>query len=116
MCDYDGDTPKFCFERSPRARKQYRCCECPAQIEVGDQYRLYVGKWDDFQSYRRCQECGQISDAMNAIRCSWTFTDLREGARYALEDDEHEATNPEAFERLRELLNTSCDSTSEALR
>lgn len=120
MCDYDGDAPKFCVERVYKARKPYWCCECPTRIKAGDQYRLYAGKWDDFQSYRRCQKCAQISDAMNAIRCTWTFTSLREGARYALEDVEHEAANPKAFERLQELLseetlNISSGSPSEAL-
>ena len=114
MCDYeDGDAPEFFAEKARKARKarkMYQCCECPTTIAIGDTYRLYVGKWDDFEWYRRCQSCALIADAMNAIHCSWTFSSLWEGAGYALDDRGHEASNPEAFERLRGLMDTELES------
>jgi len=48
---------------------------------------------------------------MDAIHCSWTFTELLEGAGYALESTEHEATNPIAFQRLQDLI--WCDDEGE---
>lgn len=112
MCDYDGDPPEFCSEKSRKARKTYHCCECPTTIGIGDTYRLYAGKWDDFQWYRRCQKCALIADAMNDIDCSWTFRGLLEGAEHALDNEEHEAEHPEAFERLRVLLGKHLDEVA----
>lgn len=105
MCDYDdGDAPEFFAEKSRKARKTYWCCECPTTIAIGDTYRLYVGKWDNFQWYRRCQKCALISDAMNDIHCSWTFSGLLEGVGNALDDGGHKRSNASGFERLCELM------------
>lgn len=107
MCSYDGDAPEFCSEKTRKARKTYHCCECPASIAIGDTYRLYAGKWDDFQWYRRCTSCAQIADAMDDIHCSWTFSGLLEDAEHALDDDEHREAHPEAFAKLQVLMEKS---------
>lgn len=106
MCStYDGYAPSFFSVKPHRARKVHRCCECPTQINIGDTYFKYAGKWgSDFQTYTRCSKCAEVAKNMDAIHCSWTFTELLEGAGYALESTEHRAANPTAFQRLQDLI------------
>src|SRR5579875_1743949 len=42
-CEY----PEFYSESFPRAKKEHRCIECFAPIEIGEMHLYYRGKWDN---------------------------------------------------------------------
>ena len=73
-CDYDGDVPEFFARRVKKARKEHRCCECGATIQVGEQYEYIAGKWDgEISSFKTCLTCSRIRSDYCA-----PYTGLRE--------------------------------------
>lgn len=38
--------PEFYNESTPKARKTYKCVECRAPIDIGEEHLYYRGKWD----------------------------------------------------------------------
>jgi len=63
MCDCE---PPDCAEwRSVRARKQHRCCECPAPIEPGEIHSVISGIWDGCPGrFRTCAPCLEVRDQL----------------------------------------------------
>lgn len=58
--------PEFYNESFPKAKKQHRCCECYAPIEIGEEHLYYRGKWDgDFDSGRQHMLCREICMLLN---------------------------------------------------
>ena len=65
MCYCDGDEPKVMTEKVVKARKQHRCCECLADIWVGEEHEHVRGIWDDvWESYRTCMACVKSWEAL----------------------------------------------------
>ena len=52
-----GDPPKCWTQKTPKAHKEHRCCECRGTIFIGETYHLFSGIWDSAQSYKTCAEC-----------------------------------------------------------
>ncbi len=66
ICIDDIDDRYECFTAiDRRARKQYRCGECRALIEVGDLYECATGllyrRWD---THRTCLTCARIGESL----------------------------------------------------
>jgi len=59
-CDFDSDAPEFYNESRPRARKEYKCCECGGAIRVGESHKKITGKWDSVETFRTCADCSVI--------------------------------------------------------
>lgn len=60
-CDYDYDPPEFFIFREKKARKVHRCCECGAEIQIGEQYERIAGKWDgEISVFKTCLTCSRI--------------------------------------------------------
>ncbi len=79
---YDCEMPEFFNSKTGiKARKQHRCCECAAPINMGELHYRGTGVWGgDFQTYRQhlaCKEaCVMIRD-FNDGECI-SFGELRE--------------------------------------
>ena len=59
-----NDAPEFMNERTSRARKQHKCCECFGKIPAGTQYHAITGKWDgEVTTYRLHLTCNTIAMA-----------------------------------------------------
>lgn len=56
----DCDVPIFYTHKTPKARKEHECCECGGLIKVGERYQSIVGFWEEFGSYKICQDCHEI--------------------------------------------------------
>jgi hypothetical protein len=73
--DYDG--PEVCTEKTVKARKPHKCCECSDQINTGDSYELVRGRWEeDWATYRTCQPCATIRADM--FGCGFYYGGLAE--------------------------------------
>lgn len=61
-CDcYDYDPPSVFRAETPRARKDYKCCECNAVIRKGEKYLYIFGVWEgDASSFRMCALCADM--------------------------------------------------------
>ena len=76
-CDYDS-MPSMYSETWHKAKKDHRCCECGKTISVGQQYQRVVGVWDgDFSSYKTCERCAGLRDALAEVSCP-TFGGLQD--------------------------------------
>jgi hypothetical protein len=76
MCD-NVPYPEFYREKVQIARKQYRCCECHKPINAGNKYTYIAGKWErEFNSYRQCLSCNQLSKKVVSIGAYFCFGEL----------------------------------------
>jgi hypothetical protein len=61
--DYDYEPAKIYREEYPKAKKEYKCCECGENIKPGQKYQKVTGLWDDIWStYKTCMPCVNIRD------------------------------------------------------
>lgn len=82
-CIYGGNdegeySPDFQSLKWVKARKPHKCCECRRQIQPGESYLRYTGKWDgEMNTYRTCAVC---EDIRSSLCCggSFIFGDLWE--------------------------------------
>lgn len=57
-CSCDYDLPSVYSQRMVRARRAYRCDECPHKIEIGERHEYAFGVWDgDAGAFRTCADC-----------------------------------------------------------
>lgn len=77
--DYD-DSPEFQSVSTPKARKQYRCVECGAEIRKGTRYERTSGKFDgDIYTVKTCLVCAEIADAFSeGIVAGELWAEIRE--------------------------------------
>lgn len=62
--------PEFYSETFPKARKQHRCIECCAPIEIGEEHLYYKGKWEgDFSAARQHMLCREL--CMSLRKSNW---------------------------------------------
>lgn len=62
MCNCDTELPKFFDQKTVKAKKNHRCCECGDEIAPGDSYVRSSGKWDgEVKTYSTCQKCDRVS-------------------------------------------------------
>ena len=48
---------------TPKAAKEYRCCECGSIIDKGEKHQLIKGIWDGtWDKYRTCEFCASVRD------------------------------------------------------
>lgn len=98
-CCIDYDPPEFCSTTWKYARKEHKCCECRATIQIGECYEYIAGKWEgDFQTFKTCEKCADLRDSLMDVDCP-ALGDLREcyvnyldnigAARYDEEKDEY---------------------------
>lgn len=90
MC-FDGEQPAFMTRETPRARKQYVCCECGGKIEPKEQYEYVFGKWGSYlDTYRTCMACVALRRKIELIEVGHgcyasdsvpPFTELIDAAR-----------------------------------
>lgn len=63
MCYCDFDMPTVYAKSVRKARKQYRCNECGAAIQVGHAYQYVFGVWDGNADFHRtCIVCVDLAD------------------------------------------------------
>jgi len=63
--DCDG-TPEVSNLRWPKARKEYRCCECERAIPKGEIYERASGKFDgEFYDQKTCEQCAEIRQSFS---------------------------------------------------
>ena len=98
----DLELPDVFRETFPRARKDYRCCECGERIAPGYRHHLATGKWaGEWLSYRTCGGCHDVREELRACMCSDALADGHPGFG-CLEEWRDEA--PELFaEALQKL-------------
>ena len=85
-CCFDGDPWELYCEIFRRARRSYRCCECGAQINPGDEYQHIAGKLEGtFYRDHTCEKCADLRDALAEVTCP-ELGGLYECYRYYLDD------------------------------
>ena len=71
-CCFNEDAPDVYAEKWFSARRQYKCCECRALIDIGDDYQritmLYDGRWS---RYRTCEKCADLRESLEEIDCPY---------------------------------------------
>lgn len=75
----DGDGPSCSTSTRPKARKEYRCCECQETIAVGSVYERIKGIWDGIAStFKTCLSCAEIRDhfACDGATLGYLWRDL----------------------------------------
>lgn len=66
MCFYSDGGGEMFSNRVVVARKVHNCGECPTQIQPGEPYRKYVGKYEgDFFQFPWCARCDFIRHAIH---------------------------------------------------
>jgi hypothetical protein len=56
----------FYQSRTPKARKNHRCCECAGKIKIGEVYFRHSGVWEgDFFTYKNCDDCEHLRAELN---------------------------------------------------
>lgn len=64
-----NDMPEFVDDHAHCARKQHRCCECSAPIQVGERYIKTKGVWDgefsEFKQHELCAEAFKHAISLN---------------------------------------------------
>jgi hypothetical protein len=86
-CDYDPAT--VYSARMVRARKEYRCEECPNRIMVGEQHEYTFGVWDGCASqFRTCFDCvDRRKWVRNNLPCfCWAHGNLLDDIKSAIEE------------------------------
>lgn len=49
----------------PVARKEYRCCECSAKINVGEKHlKVFMAYGSDHESHRQHADCARVCEAI----------------------------------------------------
>lgn len=62
--DWD-ESPEFYVWEYPKARKEYKCCECDRTIERGSQYERYTDKFDgSINTVKTCMDCSHIRNGL----------------------------------------------------
>lgn len=74
MCYLADDLETWEFYRETRvqrARKAHRCCECGADIPVGEPYTYAAGggRAGGLSSFRWHDACGELRDFVQAVMC-----------------------------------------------
>lgn len=59
MCD----GPVVYTRRTPRARKEHKCCECHGRILTGEIYESFSGLWDSWGTHKTCSDCKAFRDS-----------------------------------------------------
>jgi len=62
-----SELPKFYTLENPKARKEYKCCECRGVIQKGEKYQNYSGYWNDsgFDTFKTCLDCEKLRDDLS---------------------------------------------------
>jgi len=83
MCEcHDYDPPEFFRERSCKARKPHKCCECLRTIENGETYQNTSGKWDGrLETFKICLGCIDLAKRLG-VTC-WCFGQLMDDFYWA---------------------------------
>jgi len=77
-CDYE-DGPSVLNEKFVKAKKSYKCCECGARINIGDEYQYTFGVWDGLAStYHTCEACAGVEISLSAMGFCFSYGYLRE--------------------------------------
>jgi hypothetical protein len=95
-CSCDYDPPSFYRRETPKARKRYRCDECPGHVEVGETYERIVGMWEGyFSTFVTCERCVDLRTwVKNNVPClCWA---------HGNGDDDMAAAIDEAYWRARD--------------
>jgi hypothetical protein len=62
----DGEYPEFSDVRHVKARKTHQCCECGKDIQRGETYQYWVGKFDGEMGYEKtCLICAEIRSSFS---------------------------------------------------
>jgi len=62
------------------ARKEHKCCECHEAINPGTRYWIFNGKYEGrWETYRRCQMCSAVYDALCAELDPWQIEEIAFG-------------------------------------
>ena len=93
-CDYDP--PEFSTSRIVKSKKKRRCYECCGIILPSEPYLYIAGKWEGyFETFTICQHCRNLRVwVSNNIPCfCWSYGNMVEDARYAIDDAYERAPN-----------------------
>jgi hypothetical protein len=88
-CSCDFDPPEFYNCEMRRARKRYRCEECPCEILPGEAYEYVSGKWEGYlNTFRTCQRCVDLRVwVRNNVPClCWQHGNADESLKEAVDD------------------------------
>lgn len=59
--------PDVYRERDVVARRTHACCECSAEIAIGERYRRSNGLWDGrWSEYKTCSRCSDLRERVRA--------------------------------------------------
>lgn len=106
ILDCDG-SPEFYSVTNPKARKEYKCCECRRVIPKGTVYERSSGKFDGaLYSDKTCLDCVDVRTVFScgevppAPGCLWQ--EMRDYAFYDL------TTASECFQKLNPSAKALC--------
>lgn len=78
MCSVGDNLWEFFEDGDRKARKTHVCEECGRNIEPGETYHYYAGRWDgDFCNGKRCSHCEAVTHWLHAVCGGYMIGDLR---------------------------------------
>jgi len=78
-CGCDEYGPDVFSQKTVKARKEHKCCECGDVIKPGDVYDYIFGVWEgDASTFKTCEKCADLRDSMYAMGFCMMFGSLQE--------------------------------------
>jgi len=78
-----SEYPECYQEKSRRARKEHKCCECQSKINPGDRYKYISGVWNRRgQSFKLCLECHTIRGIVSSLADEFHFDPTEDGPAF----------------------------------
>lgn len=67
-----SEMPECFVVRTPKARKQHKCCECRGRIQLGETYERASGIWDgEPMRFKTCCDCAALRAEVNEEADPW---------------------------------------------
>lgn len=67
-----NEMPECFVVRTPKARKQHKCCECRGRIQIGETYERASGIWDgEPMRFKTCCDCAALRAEINSGLPVW---------------------------------------------
>lgn len=80
MCAIDDAESWACYtQKTPRAKKTWRCGECNRLIQPGEVYHLMEGKLQyegEWSTHRTCEHCDAAAQWLITVCRGWVYNEL----------------------------------------
>jgi hypothetical protein len=79
-CDCEfGDGPEVFRQKTVKASKEHKCCECYRTIKKGEYYDYVFGVWEgDAMTFKTCEQCDDLRASLEELGFCIDFENLKE--------------------------------------